>query len=467
MTDHVRITDVSPRDGLQNERGVVATADKVTLIEALARADVNEIEATSFVSPKWVPQLGDAGEVLSALKSLLPLPTGEGRGEGVERRARKFDERTEEKRDRARELRATSTFPERLLWGKLRGRRFLGVKFRRQSPIGPYIADFFCEAHGIVVELDGRSHLGKAAFAHDQARNEYMKSRGLDVIRFSNDQVLEELDSVLRHLKVRIEEKQKTAHNAPLTPALSRRERGKSGDAHPAPVLTVLVPNAKGFERAKQFHSPEFPLKIAVFTAASETFNQKNTNASIAESIDRFHEFIPEALDLGMAVRLYVSTVVACPYEGAIAPAQVRRVCDQLIDLVGREPFAHGDAELDLGDTIGAATPGDIHALLAPFEEDELRSIVIHLHDTFGRAADCVKASLQAGIRSFDGSVAGLGGCPFAGTKESPAPGNISTELLVQTVQAEGFSTDVDQHALQQAAAIARDIVGKARAAEV
>lgn len=324
MTDHVRITDVSPRDGLQNERGVVATADKVTLIEALSRADVNEIEATSFVSPKWVPQLGDAGEVLEAL--------------------------------------------------------------RQQTP---------------------------------------------------------------------------------LTLALSRRERGKSGDAHPAPVLTVLVPNAKGFERAKQFHSPEFPLKIAVFTAASETFNQKNTNASIAESIDRFREFIPEAMDLGMAVRLYVSTVVACPYEGAIAPAQVRRVCDQLIDLVGREPFAHGDAELDLGDTIGAATPGDIHALLAPFEEDELRSIVIHLHDTFGRAADCVKASLQAGIRSFDGSVAGLGGCPFAGTKESPAPGNISTELLVQTVQAEGFSTDVDQHALQQAAAIARDIVGKARAAEV
>lgn len=312
MTEHVRITDVSPRDGLQNEQGVVATADKVRLIEALARAGVDEIEATSFVSPKWVPQLGDAAEVLEAV-----------RANGV------FDP-----------------------------------------------------------------------------------------------------------------------------------------SAKP-PALSVLVPNAKGFERAKQFHSPDFPLKIAVFTAASETFNQKNTNASIAESIDRFRAFIPDALELGMSVRLYVSTVVACPYEGKIAPSQVRGVCDQLIELIGRDRFACGDAELDLGDTIGAASPKDIHALLAPFDERELRSIVIHLHDTFGRAAECVKASLQAGVRSFDGSVAGLGGCPFAGTKESPAPGNISSELLVQTIQAEGFSTGVDQHALQQAAAMARDIVGKARAAEV
>ena len=312
MAERVRITDVSPRDGLQNEAGVVPAADKARLIESLARAGVDEIEATSFVSPKWMPQLGDAGEVLDAV-----------------------------------------------------------------------------------------------------------------------------------------------------------RAKGIFGPSKKAPALTVLVPNAKGFERAKQFHSPEFPLKIAVFTAASETFNRKNTNASIEESIERFREFIPEALDLGMAVRLYVSTVVACPYEGAIAPEQVRRVCDQLIELVGTDRFLRGDAELDLGDTIGAATPDGIHALLVVFENDEMRRIVVHLHDTFGRAAECVRASLQAGIRSFDGSVAGLGGCPFAGTKESPAPGNISTGLLVATIQAEGFSTTVDQDALRRAAALARDIVSRARANEV
>ncbi len=312
MPELVRITDVSPRDGLQNESGVVPAAEKVRLIEMLAHAGVDEIEATSFVSPKWVPQLGDAGEVLEAL-----------------------------------------------------------------------------------------------------------------------------------------------------------RAQGKFGPEEQAPALSVLVPNEKGFERAKQFHSPAFPLKIAVFTAASETFNKKNTNASIAESIERFRAFVPEAIELGMDVRLYVSTVIACPYEGRITPEQVRRVCDQLIELVGREHFEDDVAELDLGDTIGAATADDMRDLLAMFDDEERESIVIHLHDTFGRAADCVNASLDLGIRSFDGSVAGLGGCPFAGTKEKPAPGNISTELLVRTIRSAGFETNVNVDALADAATFAREMVGRARAAGV
>lgn len=312
MTDFVRITDVSPRDGLQNEAGVVPTADKVRLIEALAQAGVDEIEATSFVSPKWVPQLGDAAEVLDSLR-------------------------------------------------------------------------------------------------HDSV--------------------------------------------------WARRED--------RPAMTVLVPNERGFERAKAFHSPEFPLKIAVFTAASETFNQKNTNATIAESIERFRAFLPEAFDLGMRVRLYVSTVVACPYEGRIAPEQVRRVCDQLVDLVGNDRIERGVAEFDLGDTIGAADANDMRALLNQFIDMERGGLVIHLHDTFGRAAECVKAALDAGVRSFDGSVAGLGGCPYAGTKEKPAPGNISTELLVRTIHDAGFETNVDLEQLAAAAALARAIVGRARASAV
>lgn len=309
MTEIVRITDVSPRDGLQNEPGIVPAADKVRLIQMLARTGVDEIEATSFVSPKWVPQLGDAEEVLSALRKL------------------------------------------------------------------------------------------------------------------------------------------------------PRDEREC--------VMSALVPNEKGFERAKQFHTAGFPLKISVFTAASETFNTKNTNATIGESIERFRAFLPEALALGMSVRLYVSTVIACPFEGPIAPAQVRRVCDQLADLAPTELFERGDVELDLGDTIGAATPESMRALLSEFSESERARLVIHLHDTFGRAADCVKVALDMGVRSFDGSVAGLGGCPYAGTMEKPAPGNISTELLVRTIQQWGGSTRVNAAALEEAAAFARTIVARSRAATV
>lgn len=201
--------------------------------------------------------------------------------------------------------------------------------------------------------------------------------------------------------------------------------------------------------------------KIAVFTAASETFSRKNTNASIAESIGRFRPVVEIAHRAGMEIRAYISCVIACPFEGPIRPERVNEVARQLLEL--------GIDDLDLGDTIGAGTPESINTLLRRFDSeisiDALGAITtLHLHDTFGRAAECVKAALDMGITSFDGSVGGLGGCPYASTPGKRAPGNISTETLVRTVHAAGFTTGVDLDALEAAAAYAREIVTRSRA---
>lgn len=302
MPERVRITDVSPRDGLQNEAGFIATADKLRLVDLLADAGVDEVEATSFVSPKWVPQLGDAAELLR----LLNRP--------------------------------------------------------------------------------GRS---------------------------------------------------------------SR------------PEISVLIPNAKGMDAAIQGDVVDAIDKIAVFTAASQTFSHRNTNASIAETLERFRPVIERAREHRLPVRGYVSCAIACPFEGPIAPSAVVRVCDQLLEL--------GVDEIDLGDTIGAGDARSMRALLTDYAKRiPIRGgtpLTIHLHDTFGRAAECVLASLDAGVRSFDASVAGLGGCPYASTPGKRAPGNIATELLVRTVEGAGFSTAVDSGKLGLAAAFAADVVARAREA--
>lgn len=309
MSTRVRITDVSPRDGLQNEPGVIAASDKVRLVELLSSTGVDEVEVSSFVSAKWVPQLGDAAEVFGAIR-----------------------------------LRS-------------------------------------------------------------------------------------------------------------------------------APVFSALVPNEKGMQgvldanaRAGRKHIS----KVSVFTAASETFAKKNTNATIAETIERFRPVVEIAQREGLAVRGYVSCAIACPFEGPIAPAKVADVAQRLIEL--------GVSEIDLGDTIGAGTPGTVNAMLGAVIDriggewllERLpgeRGLTLHLHDTFGRAAECVKAALDLGVTSFDGSVAGLGGCPYASTPGRRAPGNISTETLVRTIHAAGFTTGVDLNALEAAATFAREIVARSRAA--
>ncbi len=301
--ERVRITDVSPRDGLQNEAGVIATADKVRLVDLLSASGVDEVEVTSFVSPKWVPQLGDAAEVLS--KAAAP-PTGV--------------------------------------------------------------------------------------------------------------------------------------------------------------VFSALVPNEKGLEGALSVNAarPGLVGKVSVFTAASETFARKNTNASIAETIERFVPVVTRAHEAGLRVRGYVSCVVACPFEGAIAPERVAWVSGRLLEI--------GVDEIDLGDTIGAGTPGTIREMLdavlsacPTLERGGAETLTLHLHDTFGRAAGCVVEALRAGVRSFDGSAGGLGGCPYASVEGRRAPGNIDTELLVRTIHAEGYRTGVDLGRLAGAGAMAREMVARAK----
>ncbi|TWT46039.1 Hydroxymethylglutaryl-CoA lyase YngG [Phycisphaerae bacterium RAS1] len=301
----VQIIDVSPRDGLQNEAGIISTADKVHLVRLLEAAGLREIEVTSFVSPRWVPQLADAREVLAALAAQKPADAN-------------------------------------------------------------YIA---------------------------------------------------------------------------------------------------LTPNEKGMDALLQVNADAGRRVVetaAVFTAASETFSRKNTNATIAETIERFRPVVRAARGAGLRIRGYVSCVVACPYEGAIAPQQATDVAKRLLDL--------GIDELDLGETIGAGTPDTVAemltAVLAASAQFAGVQTTLHLHDTFGRAADCVRAALELGVRRFDGSVAGLGGCPFASTPGRRAPGNIATELLVGTVESAGYKTAVARERLTAAAVHARRMIAPAPAGE-
>lgn len=305
MPTHVRITDVAPRDGLQNEPlladgSPIPTKDKARLIRVLGATGAQEIEITSFVSPKWIPQLGDARELCELLRGQKP--------EGV--------------------------------------------------------------------------------------------------------------------------------------------------------MYSALVPNEQGMRSLLEvYETPGERLidKVSVFTAASETFSQKNTNASIAETLERFTPVMALAKERGLKVRAYVSCVIACPFEGVITPEAVRDVSEQLL--------AMGADEIDLGDTIGAGHAETMAAMLACVAHTiDPSKLVLHLHDTFGRAAECVRAALALGVRSFDGSAGGLGGCPYASTEDSRAPGNIATDTLVRTIHDEGYETSVDLQKLGEASAIAHEITGSARA---
>lgn len=328
MSDRVRIADVCPRDGLQNEPGFVPTAEKVRLIELLSGSGVDEVELTSFVSPKWVPQLSDAGDVVSA------------------------------------------------------------------------IGDF---AAGVRYVSSG------------------------------------------------------------LTRGRAGDDDGAGGGAGGLPMFSVLVPNMAGFERAAEAAEAGFgELKVAVVAAASETFSQKNLNASIDETADRLAPVFEAAGGAGMPVRVYVSCAVSCPFEGPIAPERVAAVADRLLGLC---PASGPRAELDLADTIGVATPDDVAALLGAIDPGLLPRTTLHLHDTHGRARACVGTALEMGVRSFDGSAGGLGGCPFAAAHAGErAPGNIATEALVRAVHDAGYTTGVDLDLLSEASACARRLAERARA---
>lgn len=263
----VRIVEVSPRDGLQNEKTMVSTVDKIELVNRLSDCGLQTVEATSFVSPKWVPQMADAAEVYAGI------------------------------------------------------------------------------------------------------------------------------------------------------------------DKRPGIAYPVLVPNLQGYERARAVGVQE----IAVFTAASEAFNQKNINASIAESLERFAPVMEAARNDGVRVRGYVSTVLGCPYQGEVPLSDVVRVAKDL--------HAMGCYEISLGDTIGVGTPAKARAMLqAVAAEVPMSALAIHFHDTYGQALANILACLEEGVAVVDAAVAGTGGCPYA----QGASGNVASEDVAYMLQGMGIETGID-----------------------
>jgi hydroxymethylglutaryl-CoA lyase len=207
-------------------------------------------------------------------------------------------------------------------------------------------------------------------------------------------------------------------------------------EKRPGLRLSVLVPNRKGFDRARVAGARE----IAVFTAASETFNRRNTNAGIDESFARFAEFLPEARQEGVRIRGYVSTSFGCPYEG---PVPADRVAD-----VARRLFESGCDEVSIGDTIGVAAPTQVSDLVGRLGEAvPVATLAVHFHDTRGSALANVLAALQEGIAVVDSAAGGLGGCPYA----PGASGNLATEDLVYMLHGMGIVTGVDLAAVAEA----------------
>lgn len=290
LPERVRIVEVGPRDGLQNEKQTIPTKTKIDFVNRLSATGLTVIEVTSFVSPKWVPQLADAEEVLA----------------GIERQP--------------------------------------GVRY------------------------------------------------------------------------------------------------------------PVLVPNEKGFARAVEAGADE----IAVFTAASEAFNQKNINCSIDESIDRIVPVLEQARARSIPVRGYVSTVLGCPYQGEVPVSDVVRVAERLKRL--------GCYEISLGDTIGVGTPRQAAEMLgAVSEKIPLESLAVHFHDTYGQALANILACLEIGVSVVDASVSGLGGCPYA----RGATGNVATEDVVYMLDGMGIRTGVDLDALIATGQFINSLLGRVNTSRV
>jgi hydroxymethylglutaryl-CoA lyase len=215
-----------------------------------------------------------------------------------------------------------------------------------------------------------------------------------------------------------------------------------SGTRYPA-----LVPNLKGLERAIAAGVRE----IAVFTAASETFNRHNINAGVDESIERFRPVVSRAREEKIRVRAYVSTAFGCPYEGPVSPDAVREVVHKLLDL----PVD----EISLGDTIGVATPAGVYDVIETLYESGVTRAVLalHFHDTRGTGLANVYAGLQCGIPTYDSSAGGLGGCPFA----PGAAGNLATEDLIYLLEGLEIETGVDLLKVVEASRFLAQAIGR------
>jgi hydroxymethylglutaryl-CoA lyase len=214
----------------------------------------------------------------------------------------------------------------------------------------------------------------------------------------------------------------------------------------PEVTFSALCPNARGLERAKKAGMKE----IAVFMSASETHNKKNVNKTIAETLAAFEETIAPAREAGMRVRGYVSTVWGCPYEGAVSPAASIAIAKRLYEM--------GCYQVSLGDTIGAGTPRLTREVVQrALDALPVEAVAMHMHDTRGTALANVVVGLELGIRHFDASVGGMGGCPYA----PGAAGNVATEDLVYMLEGMGVRTGVDLERLVEAARAAESIVGR------
>ncbi len=201
---------------------------------------------------------------------------------------------------------------------------------------------------------------------------------------------------------------------------------------------SALVPNRRGYERLRAAALPV----AALFVSASETHNRKNVNCGIAESLERFRPVAERARADGVRLRAYVSTVCGCPYEGAVPAGKVAELAADLLAL--------GVEEISLGDTIGVGHPGQVRELVRTVSQSvPLTRIALHLHDTYGRALANVQAGYETGVRTFDASLGGLGGCPYA----PGASGNVATEDVVDLFECAGVATGLHLDALVDTAA--------------
>ncbi len=217
--------------------------------------------------------------------------------------------------------------------------------------------------------------------------------------------------------------------------------RRKPGVSYP-----VLTPNLKGFQAAHAAGATE----VAIFGAASEAFSKKNINCTIAESLERFRPVAEAAKSAGVEVRGYISCVLGCPYEGEVAPEKVAAVAAALYDM--------GCYEVSLGDTIGVGTPGKTRKMIeAVAQRVPIERLAGHYHDTYGQALANIYASLELGVATFDSSVAGLGGCPYA----KGASGNVATEDVVYLLHGLGLRTGVDLDKLVETGQWISSVLGR------
>jgi hydroxymethylglutaryl-CoA lyase len=219
---------------------------------------------------------------------------------------------------------------------------------------------------------------------------------------------------------------------------------------------SVLTPNMKGLEAVLAAPRESWPDEVVVFGAASEAFSQRNINCSIAESIERFAPVVAAAHEAGLKVRAAVSCALGCPYQGEVSPDEVERVV-RLFKAIGVD-------HMGIADTIGVGTPARVQAALArALKHYPAVEVSGHFHDTYGQALANIYACLQLGIHTFDTSIAGLGGCPYA----KGATGNVATEDVVFMLHGMGIHTGLDLDALVDAGAYISGVLGRPPAARV